>query len=222
MKTIAVVPALNEETNIGEVVRTLKERADLVLVVDDGSADRTAEIARNAGAHVVSHLMNRGYGAATATGIQAAVAFGAGVIVTFDADGQHRASDIPRLVTPVSEGAADIAIGCRTVEREKIPWHRRLAHWCANVLTALLFGMYVKDSQSGLRAISRRMAESMDLKCDKWEVSSEIVREIKRGNWRLAQIPIVPIYTEYSLSKGQGFVVGLKTAARLMLRRMIK
>lgn len=221
MRTVVVIPAYNEERHVGDVVRSLRFVADAVVVVDDGSDDRTGEIAANAGATVVTHVLNRGYGAGTATGIAAALRLGAEAIVTFDADGQHRAEDVPRIIKPVADGSADVVIGVRTVERDRIPATRRAAHWCANALTYLLFGLWVTDSHSGLRAFSRRMAEGMVLKCDRMEVASEIIKEIKRGGWRLTEIPIVPIYTEYSLSKGQSFTVGLKTAWRLIVSKVL-
>jgi hypothetical protein len=143
-------------------------------------------------------------------------------VVTFDADGQHRAEDIPRMVAPLFDGSADMAIGCRTLDRKEMPVRRRVANWIGNALTFVLFGIWVKDSQSGLRAFSRRAAEELEIRCDRMEVSSEIVKEIRTRRWRLAEVPIVPIYTEYSMSKGQSFMVGLKTAARLLLRRLVK
>lgn len=222
MKTVVVIPAFNEETAIYEVVRSLQGFADRVIVVNDGSSDRTAQIAESAGALVVHHAINRGYGAASTTGIAAALKIGADTIVTFDADGQHRVEDIARITKPIEDGDADIVIGCRTLERQMIPLRRRAAHGIANALTYLLFGLWVQDSQSGLRAFSKRMAENMDLKCDRMEFSSEVIREIKKGGWRLVEIPIVPIYTEYSLSKGQGFFVGIKTAWRLVVRKVLK
>jgi glycosyltransferase involved in cell wall biosynthesis len=221
MRTVIVIPAYNEARMIGEVVRSARAVAEAVVVVDDGSADRTGEIAANAGAIVVTHVMNRGYGAGTATGIAAALRLGAEAIVTFDADGQHRASDVPRIVAPLERGEADVVMGVRTMETGRIPVTRRLAHWCANALTYALFGRWVTDSHSGLRAFSRRMAEGMDLKCDRMEVASEIIKEIHRGGWRLAEVPIVPIYTDYSLSKGQSFTVGIKTAWRLILSKLL-
>lgn len=221
MKTVVVIPAYNEERHVGDVVRSLRSVADAVVVVNDGSSDRTGEVAATAGATVVTHVINRGYGAGTATGIAAALLLGADAIVTFDADGQHAASDVPRITKPIADGVADVVIGVRTVERDRIPVTRRIAHWCANALTYALFGLWVTDSHSGLRAFSRRMAEGMELKCDRMEVASEIIKEIKRGGWKLAEVPIVPIYTEYSLSKGQSFTVGLKTAWRLIVSKVL-
>ncbi len=222
MRVVVVVPAYDEETAVGTVVRSLVPYADRVIVVDDGSRDRTARVAAEAGAEVVGHIVNRGLGAAIATGVAAALAAGAEAVVTFDADGQHRAEDIPRMVAPIEQGSADVVLGARVAERGRMPLSRRAANWIGNALTAALFGLWVQDSQSGLRAFSRRAAEELEIRCDRMEVSSEIVKEIKRHGWRFAEVPIVPIYTDYSLSKGQGFVVGLKTAGRLLLRRVMK
>ena len=222
MKTYVIVPAYNEEQKIGEVVRSLHAYADHVLVVDDGSSDRSGVIASEAGASVITHVMNRGLGAALGTGISEALRRGADAVVTFDADGQHRAEDVPRMIAPIESGEADVVIGCRTDDRSRMPAKRRFANWCGNALTYVLFGIWVKDSQSGLRAFSRYAGDTMELRCDRMEVSSEIIKEIKRNGFRLAEIPIVPIYTEYSLSKGQSFIVGLQTAGKLFTRRIMQ
>lgn len=216
-----IVPAYNEAKTVAEVVRGLKPYADRVIVVDDGSIDRTGEIAAAAGARVVRHCINRGLGAAIGTGVAAALADGARAIVTFDADGQHRPEDVPRMIADIEAGKADVAIGCRVQDRRRMPVSRRLANWCGNALTYALFGIWCSDSQSGLRAFSRAAAERLEIRTDRMEVSSEIIKEIKRNRWRCAEVPITPIYTEYSMSKGQGFVVGLKTAGRLVIRKLL-
>jgi hypothetical protein len=102
-----------------------------------------------------------------------------------------------------------------------MPPKRRLANWVGNALTYALFGLWVQDSQSGLRAFSLKAARDLRLRCDRMDVSSEIIKEIKTHGWQLAEVPIQPVYTAYSLSKGQSFFVGLKTAGRLFLRRLI-
>ncbi len=221
MKVVAVVPAYNEERTVGLVVRSLLPCVHEVIVVDDGSADRTARVAREAGARVFGHMLNRGLGAAIGTGLEAALRAGADALVTFDADGQHDASDIGRLVAPIVAGEADVAIGVRTMDRRLMPLSRRTANWIGNALTFALFGKWVRDSQSGLRAFSRDAAAELEIRCDRMEVSSEIVKEIRRHGWRLAEVPIRPVYTDYSMSKGQGFLVGLKTAGKLLLRRLM-
>lgn len=221
MKVVAVVPAYNEEKTVGGVVRSLLPFVQEAVVVDDGSVDGTAREARTGGARVVSHMLNRGLGAAIGTGVEAALRDGADIVVTFDADGQHDAKDVSRLIAPILEGDADVAIGTRTMDRQLMPGSRRVANWIGNALTFVLFGKWVSDSQSGLRAFSRQAAEALEIKCDRMEVSSEIVKEIRHHGWRLAEIPIRPVYTDYSMSKGQGFFVGLKTAGKLLLRRLM-
>ncbi|MBU1915593.1 glycosyltransferase family 2 protein [Patescibacteria group bacterium] len=222
MKSVVVIPAYNEANTVGGVARSLLGRVDGIVVVDDGSVDDTARLARIAGAEVVTHVINRGLGAAIGTGLALALAQGADVIITFDADGQHQAEDIARMLAPLLAGEADITIGTRTLDRQLMPASRRLANWIGNALTFILFGLWVKDSQSGLRAFTRETAQRLELRCDRMEVSSEIVREIRRNQLRLIEIPIQPVYTEYSRSKGQGFFVGLKTAGKLLLHRVMR
>lgn len=219
---IIVIPAYNEEKTIAEVVRSASGNADRILVVDDGSIDRTAVNAQSAGATVVTHMLNRGLGGALGTGIAAALHLGADTIVTMDADGQHRVEDAIRLFERLEEGDVDFVIGSRMLEgREGMPLHRQLANTIGNGLTWALFGLWVTDSQGGLRAMTRFAAERIELKTNRMEVSSEFIKEIKDKNLRFAEVPITVIYTEYSLSKGQGLMTGLRTAAKLILRRLI-
>ena len=222
-KRIIVIPAYNEESAIAQVVREAVRASDRVVVVDDGSRDRTGQLAREAGAIVLPHAINRGLGAALGTGIAAAVLLGAEAVVTMDADGQHRAQDATRVFDRLGQGDVDFVIGSRMLATAEgqMPLHRRIANAIGNALTFLLFGVWVSDSQSGLRGLSRRAAENIDLKTNGMEVSSEFVKELKDKRWRHAEIAIPAIYTEYSLSKGQSFVVGLKTAAKLIMRRLL-
>ena len=226
---IIVIPAYNEEKTIFPVVRSAIGYADRVVVVDDGSKDRTASMAAAAGATVVRHAINRGLGGALGTGIAAALRLGADAIVTMDADGQHRIEDAVRLFDRLDEGDVDFVIGSRMLEGPSclpagamgMPWHRRAANMFGNLLTWALFGLWVTDSQGGLRAMTREAAARIELKTNRMEVSSEFVKEIKDKHLRFTEIPITVIYTAYSLSKGQGFLTGLKTATKLVLRRLI-
>lgn len=216
---IAVVPAWNEEKTIGDVLDGLRSRVDRVVVVDDGSADRTSEIARGRGADVVRHSVNRGLGAALGTGIRAALNAGADVIVTFDADGQHDPADVPAVVAPVLDGKADLVIGTRLADPRGMPLVRRLANQTGNLVTWTLFGARTSDSQSGFRALSRRAAGAVEIKTDRMEVSSEIIVEAHRLGLRIAEVPIHSRYTAYSMSKGQSFGVGMRTLGRLIMHR---
>lgn len=221
-RRIIVIPAYNEQSAIGDVVRSAMKVADRVLVVDDGSSDRTGEIAAAAGATVVRHPVNRGLGGALGTGIEGALRLGADLIATMDADGQHRPEDAKRAMDRLTEGDADFVIGSRMLEgKGNMPAGRRLAQRLGNALTFFLFRKWVTDSQSGLRAMTRQAAERIRLRSSRMEVSSEFVKEIVDKRLRLAEIPIEAVYTDYSLSKGQSFAVGIRTAFSLILRRLL-
>ncbi len=222
MKVVAVVPAYNEESTVSGVLRSLSGLVDEIIVVNDGSTDRTGELAVAAGVRVVTHVINRGLGAAIGTGLLAALRSGADFIVTFDADDQHRAEDIARMVEPLRRGSAEVTIGTRYLDRHLMPKTRRLANWLANLQTFLLFGKWVNDSQSGLRGFTRGAALQLDLRSNRMEVSSEIIGEINRNDLMLEEVLIRPDYSAYSLSKGQGFYEGLKTAWKLFLHRVMR
>jgi len=214
-----IVPAYNEEETIADVVAAMRAlRPAHLIVVDDGSRDRTAQISERAGALVIRHPINRGAGGAIATGLAAAQRFGVTIAVTVDADGQHVADDVLAVVAAVEAGEADLAIGART-RSPGMPRTRRLANWIANVLTFIVFGTWVTDSQSGLRAFSRAALERLRLRGSGFEVSSEIVGEIGRLDLRVREVPIRAIYTAYSMSKGQSFTNGLRTFGHMLLRR---
>ena len=224
MRLTIIIPAYNEASTIGDVVRKLQtlqlpgiDRD--VLVIDDGSTDRTAMIAKAHGAVVLRHLINRGLGGALGTGLQAALRREADVIVTFDADGQHSPDDIERLLQPILNGRADVVIGCRLHHAGDMPVTRRIANRLANLVTRILYGVTTADSQSGLRAFSRKAAGQITITSNNYDVSSEICGEIGRHRLKLIEVPIRPIYTPYSLSKGQGVRVGLTTLLRLFLPR---
>ncbi len=219
MKVIAVVPAYNEEKMIAEVVKDLRNVVGEVLVIDDGSRDSTARAAQNAGAVVLRHATNRGLGAALATGFAAAIERGGEAIVTFDADGQHDANDVPRLLEALP--GVDIVIGSRWIKKYR-PVVRCLYNRLANVFTYLLFGVWSTDTQSGLRLFSRDAAMKLELHAERMDVSSEIFAEIGRLKLTFREIRIIPRYTEYSQSKGQNFFVGLATLGRLFLRRLTR
>lgn len=225
MKRVIVIPALNEAPAIEEVVRQAVRVADAVIVVDDGSSDGTGAVAERAGALVVRHTVNRGTGAATATGLAAALRVGADLIVTMDADGQHRAEDAERIFARLAGGDVDFVSGSRILGVKegagRMPLRRRVYNWIGNFLTMLLFGVWVSDSQSGLRGLSARAASSIELRTNGFEICSEMVYQVRKQGLRYAEVSVPAIYTEHSLSKGQSFVNGVRTATRLIFRRLI-
>jgi glycosyltransferase involved in cell wall biosynthesis len=220
-RVVVVIPAYNEERTIVEVIRGLKQRGfTTLIVVDDGSSDRTGELASREGAIRLRHILNRGLGGALGTGISAALRLGAEVIVTFDADGQHDPDDIMQLLEPMELGEAEVVIGSRMLDPRGMPYRRRVANWTANVVTYLLFGCWTTDSQSGLRAFSSRAAARMQIMTTGMEVSSEIIAETVRNRLKWEEVPVQAIYTDYSLSKGQSFTVGLQTLMKLILAKV--
>lgn len=220
MRVIAIIPAYNESTTIQRVITAVQAVVDDVVVVDDGSTDDTAQWSRACGVTVVSHPVNCGLGAALATGMMVARLRNADIAVTFDADGQLFPSDIQTMILPLKNKVADVVIGSRFLTNQSvIPLLRRFYNAVGNVITWGLFEIWTSDSQSGIRAFNRHALEQIHLRCGRMEVSSEFFAEIKKRNLRWQEVPIRVQYTPYSLSKGQGFLRGISTAFRLVLRR---
>lgn len=221
--TWIVIPAYNEGNTLPRVLKSLKEAGyENTFVVDDGSRDDTFEVAKKHARVAVKHSLNRGLGGALGTGIQGALRMGAEYVITFDADGQHDTKDILKVLSPLRRREADAVIGSRMIEPEGMPFKRRVANKIANFVTYFLFGVWTTDSQSGLRGFNRKAAGCIRIRTNRMEVSSEIIREIGFHDLRFKEVPIKAIYTDYSLSKGQSFFVGIKTFARLLMHRLIK
>jgi len=188
----------------GQSARQSEGEAGRVVVVDDGSTDQTATAAAAAGAIVVSHLINRGQGAALKTGIEYALSCGAEAIVTFDSDGQHRIEDVDALLAPVLEGKYDVVLGSRFLgEGSCVPFGRKLTLKLGVLFTRLVSGIRVTDTHNGLRALSRTAAEKIQIRQDRMAHASEILDEIARLKLRYAEVPTRILYTEYSQTKGQ-------------------
>ncbi|MDG1950468.1 MAG: glycosyltransferase family 2 protein [bacterium] len=219
MKTVAIIPAYNEETTLADVLQRTRGFVDEIIVVNDGSKDRTGDIARANNVTVVEHVINRGLGAAIGTGFATALKRGADLAITLDADGQHDPDEIQKFIDAAAEGA-DVVIGSRMLTRKGMPWYRQVANVLGNLVTFFLFGAWVTDSQSGFRAFNRKALKQIQIKTNRMEVSSELIAEAKRHNLKLVEVPIKAIYTDYSLSKGQSFFVGIKTLIKLVLRRI--
>ncbi|MBU0766730.1 glycosyltransferase family 2 protein [Patescibacteria group bacterium] len=222
MRTVAVIPAYNEEKRVPQVVRDALKFVDSVIVVDDGSTDRTAEVSEQAGAKVIRHVENCGAGAATMTGIEAARRTCADVLVTLDADEQHSSEDIPALLAPIEKGEADIVFANRFGQRNRIPLIRRLFNGIGNIITFGATGKWVSDSQCGFKVFGPRALKQVDLKMSGFEFCTEIVREAAQHKWRIAQVPTKVLYSEYTLAKGQSFANGVKTALKILLRSFLR
>lgn len=219
---VAVIPAYNEATRVGRIVAAAKQHVDTVLVIDDGSADATADVAREAGAIVVRHALNCGAGAATMTGITAARMLRADAVITLDGDEQHDPGDIPALLAPIHAGTADIVFGNRFGQRNSIPFIRRLFNAIGNIVSFVATGKWVGDSQCGFKAFGPRALVDVSIRMNGYEFCTEIVREAAAHRWRTAEVPVKVIYSEYTLAKGQSFANGIRTALKILLRSFMR
>jgi polyprenyl-phospho-N-acetylgalactosaminyl synthase len=223
VQTYVVIPAFNEGPVISRVVSEVKRAGYAVVVVDDGSSDATAEEARAAGALVITHPFNLGQGAALQTGIDYAVAEHAEVIVTFDADGQHRVSDIARLAEALVEERADFALGSRFLgQAPNLPPLRRLLLHAATAFTRLTTGLQVTDTHNGLRAMTRRAAAAIRLRQNRMAHASELLSQIAASGLRYVERPVTIEYTAYSLAKGQSLGDAVLILLDLFARRLYR
>ena len=199
-----VVPAYNEFTTIGEAVRHLREFYSNIVVVDDCSSDRTLQRAQAGGAHVLRHPINLGQGASLQTGITYALQRGATHIVTFDADLQHKAEDVPRLLDALSETGADFALGSRFLGSAlNLSLLRKLVLKAAVIFTRTTTGMKLTDAHNGIRAMTRRGASSLQIHQNRMAHASEILQQIANSKLPYVEVPVTVEYTKYSKAKGQ-------------------
>jgi glycosyltransferase involved in cell wall biosynthesis len=213
-----VVPAYNEEQTIARVIDALKSEGwRKIVVVNDGSRDRTAEIARSKGALVIEHKRNMGLGAALRTGLDKARGMGAGCVVTFDADGQHDPKAVRKLVDALD--GADLVIGIR--HHLGIPLHKRVGNFLLNLITWFFGGMLI-DSQSGFRALGERALDTIRIRSDRYEVSSEIIIRAKKLGLRLRKVPVKCFYTKYSKTRGTTIASGFRIALTLLKQKAIE
>jgi glycosyltransferase involved in cell wall biosynthesis len=218
-----VIAAYNEGAVIARVVTDVSRAGYQVIVVDDGSPDTTADIAHAAGAIVIRHPFNLGQGAALQTGIEYALAQAAAVIVTFDADGQHRVSDIARLTVALVEDRADFALGSRFLgQAPNLPALRRLMLQAATLFTRLTTGLAVTDTHNGLRAMTSRGAAAIRLRQNRMAHASECLSQIAASGLRYVERPVTIEYTAYSLAKGQSMRDAVLILLDLFARRLYR
>ena len=219
--TVVVIPAFDESARVGAVVEACRERFPLVIVVDDGSSDDTAAVARCAGAHVVRHAINLGQGAALQTGLERALECGAQWIVTVDADGQHDAADGQRLVALARERAWDVCLGSRFLgESVDMPSGRRRLLKLALAFQRITTGLKLTDVHNGLRAISRRAAMRIELRQNRMAHASELVTLLVALGLPFGEGPVTVRYTKESLAKGQHSLSALQVLFDLVLARL--
>ena len=195
MKIIVGTPAYNEEKYIGSIVLQARQYADEIIVVDDGSTDRTHIVAELAGATVVRHAENKGYGSAIQSLMAEAEARNADILIILDADSQHNPDEIPSLVEAISQDY-DVVIGSREMQSNMIPSYRRVGQKILSKLTRIVSREKIADTESGFRAYSRKAINALDLKEDGMAISSEIVTSAARKGLRIKEVPISVSYTQ--------------------------
>lgn len=196
-KVTAVIPAYNEEKTIAQVVEGARKHVSEVLVIDDGSVDRTVYIAMEAGARVISIPRNIGKGHALSIGLTTAALNGSEIVVCLDSDGQHDPNDIPKIVEPIADGRADMVIGSRFLDahsRDLIPAYRRVGQGVLTIATNMGSAVKITDSQSGYRAFRRNILRSFDYAETGMGIESEMVRSAVRRGLRIEEVPITAKY----------------------------
>jgi glycosyltransferase involved in cell wall biosynthesis len=223
-KVIAGIPCFNTSESIAKVVSATRKYVDEVVVIDDGSTDDTAQKAQAAGATVVSHGINRGYGASIISCFQAAFNKNASFLVTIDGDGQHNPEDIPSLLAPLWRGEADLVIGSRSLNPvQKTPLYRRFGIGLINWLWNIGSKVKVTDTQSGCRAYSRHIFQNLPLYETGMSISIEILEKLRRTGTRIQEVPISCSYEDNNTSPSlKAFLHGYKVAFSVLRLRLLR
>lgn len=194
MKCCVLIPTLNESKTIGGLVSDILNKGYDVTVIDDGSSDNTADIAKDNGAHVIRHKQNKGKGASLRDGFDHALNSGYDAVIIVDGDGQHNPEDIPRFISEAQSNGADIVIGNRMDSSRSMPVLRRITNLCLSRFISNTCGQEIPDTQCGFRLIKTDLFRSLHLTTSKFETESEILIKAGKYNFKILSIPIKSIY----------------------------
>lgn len=228
MKACIIIPAYNEANVIGGVIGGLKKEFQKtsysyeIVVVNDGSVDRTANVAEKAGATVIQHILNSGAGSATATGLSYANQNGFEIAATMDADGQHLPEDLLTGIRTLAKSNIDLLIGSRLIDSNGMSRVKVLGNKGLSIITYLLFGIKVTDSQSGLRILSKKSLQKLRWKTSGYEFCSEMLWRANQQGLNISEFPIKAVYTEYSKNKGQNNWNAINIVKNLLVRRIME
>jgi len=186
---IAAIPAFNEEKYIGTIVLKTRQYVDEVIVVDDGSTDQTANVAKLAGATVIQHKQNKGYGASIQTLLAEAKKRDPDILLLLDADSQHNPDEIPHLIKPISEGF-DLVVGSREQQTANIPRYRRIGLRVISYFSYILSRKKLFDSESGFRVFSKKAIASLELRENGMSVSAETIADAAEKGLQITERPI--------------------------------
>ena len=196
MKITIGIPAYNEEKNIASIITKLKKITDSIIVCDDGSSDMTSEISKNLGAVVISHKKNMGYGAAINSIFQKSKEMKSDLLVTFDADGQHRVEDIEKVVEPIKNNTADLVIGSRFLDKKSnVPNYRKIGIKVITKITNASIKKKLTDSQSGFRAYNKQVLSQISPSDIGMGISTEILIKSSSKGLRIMEVPVTILYS---------------------------
>lgn len=213
--TFIIIAAYNESKNIGKVLAELKKEHKNIIVIDDGSKDNTFSIAKKSGATVLKHVVNLGKGAAMKTGCDYAIKLGADILVLMDADGQHEPKDVQKFIKAIKGN--DIVFGYRQFSK-KMPFILRFGNSFINSTTTLLFGLKIRDTQSGFKAITSKVYEKIRWTSTDYAMESEIIANAGKKRLKYKEIPIETIYSDRY--KGTTVLDGIKIVINMISWRL--
>jgi glycosyltransferase involved in cell wall biosynthesis len=219
-KIYIIIPAYNEASLIPLVLKDLINNGyKNIIVVDDGSTDNTSDIVKNFNVDLIRHPVNMGPGAAIKTGIDYALLKNAQIMITFDADGQHLAKDIPNLISPIINNQAEITLGNRFINNmSNVPVFKKIILKTGAFLMFLMYGILSSDSHNGLKAISKSAALKINIKSNGWEYCSEIIEEIMLKKIKYIEVPVTVKYSDYSIKKGQKIYNSFYIVSKMFLK----
>jgi glycosyltransferase involved in cell wall biosynthesis len=220
-----IIPAYNEFRAIRSTVEPLINYGYSVVVVDDHSIDQTRAVLQKLPVYYLRHPINLGQGASLQTGVDFALQQGAEFIIHFDADGQHQAEDISKLLKPLQHGQADVVLGSRFLrceDRQEVPTFRQLFLRVAVLVNWIMTGVWLTDAHNGFRALNRSAAQKIYLHENRFAHASEILMQIRHAKLRYVELPTKIVYTNYSKAKGQSLWNAVNIVVDLFLSRVLR
>lgn len=197
-----VLPAYNAARYLAGVIAAIRATLPVarILVIDDGSSDGTADVARTAGAELATHARNRGKGAALATGFAWALAEGLDWLYTMDADGQHLAAEMPAFLDAAARGAYDVVVGNRMARTAAMPWLRKRTNLFTSWVVSRLAGQSIPDSQNGFRLLRVACLQGLALRTTRYDTESEMLVRLSRRGCRIGSAPTSTVYGDQNSS----------------------